>query len=140
MTVRTATETDHPTPGEHDAIERAVLDYFEGWYQADPDRMARALHPDLVKRSFLRQADGEQALGPIRTAEAMIDLTRDGGGRDIPEPHDIRITVDQIGNGIASASVTSRPYREFLHLARTPDGWRIVNAFWTWADGHDPRG
>lgn len=140
MTIRTATETESGSADERDAIERTVLDYFEGWYQADPDRMARALHPALVKRSFIRQADGERALGPNRTAEAMIDLTRDGGGRDIPEPHGTTITVDQIADGIASASVTSRPYREFLHLARTPEGWRIVNAFWTWADGHDPRG
>ena len=140
MTMRTATQTGGDPAAEHMAIEQAVLDYFEGWYQADPDRMARALHPDLVKRSFIRQADGSRALGPTRTAQYMIDATRDGGGRDIPEPHGTTITVDQIADGIASASVTSKPYREFLHLARTPEGWRIVNAFWTWADGHDPRG
>src|SRR5437867_532957 len=112
MTIRSATKTDSATADEREAIERAVLDYFEGWYQADPDRMTRALHPALVKRSFIRQADGDQALGPTRTAQAMIDATRDGGGRDIPEPHGTTITVDQVADGIASASVTSTPYRE----------------------------
>jgi len=32
-------------------IERAVLDYYEGWFEADPARTERALHPDLAKRT-----------------------------------------------------------------------------------------
>ena len=31
------------------AIKSASMDYVEGWYQADAERMARSLHPDLVK-------------------------------------------------------------------------------------------
>jgi len=41
-------------PKQPSADERAVvataLDYFEGWFDGDEVRMARALHPDLVKR------------------------------------------------------------------------------------------
>ena len=37
---------------DEDAIVRCVLDYFEGWFEADPERMRRALHPDLAKRSL----------------------------------------------------------------------------------------
>ena len=36
---------------DHDAIVRAALDYFEGWFDGDAARMERALHPDLAKRS-----------------------------------------------------------------------------------------
>src|ERR687897_708241 len=39
-----------PESDDEAAIVRAVLDYFEGWYDGDPVRMERALHPDLAKR------------------------------------------------------------------------------------------
>ena len=32
------------------AIRATALDYAEGWYEGNPARMARALHPELVKR------------------------------------------------------------------------------------------
>jgi len=38
-----------PTAGE--LITNTVLDYYEGWHDADIARMDRALHSDLVKRS-----------------------------------------------------------------------------------------
>jgi hypothetical protein len=34
---------------------------------------------------------------------------------------------------IASVVVDSNVYREYLHLVRTPDGWKIANALWDWA-------
>lgn len=33
-----------------EAIRATALDYIEGWFIGDPDRMERALHPELVKR------------------------------------------------------------------------------------------
>ncbi len=32
------------------AIEATCFDYIDGQLDADPDRVARALHPDLAKR------------------------------------------------------------------------------------------
>jgi len=34
------------------AVEAAVLDYFEGWFDGDPVRMDRALHPGLAKHAL----------------------------------------------------------------------------------------
>jgi hypothetical protein len=44
-----------PSGADLDGTERAAilapaLDYIESWLDVDPDRMARCLHPDLVKR------------------------------------------------------------------------------------------
>lgn len=32
------------------AIKQTALDYIEGWYEGNAERMERALHPDLAKR------------------------------------------------------------------------------------------
>ena len=32
------------------AIRQTALDYIEGWYEGNAERMERALHPELAKR------------------------------------------------------------------------------------------
>jgi hypothetical protein len=41
-----------------------------------------------------------------------------------------REAVTEIHRGIATVVVHSQGYREYLHLARTDDGWKIVNGLW----------
>ena len=33
---------------EREAIKQTALDYVEGWYEANSERMQRALHPELA--------------------------------------------------------------------------------------------
>jgi hypothetical protein len=39
-------------------IRQTTLDYIEGWYNGDPERMERSLHPDLAKRIVVPNPDG----------------------------------------------------------------------------------
>ena len=43
-------DTDTMTTTDAQQISATVLDYVEGWFDGDADRMRRALHPELVKR------------------------------------------------------------------------------------------
>jgi hypothetical protein len=115
---------------ERAAIERTVLDYFEGWFGADPVRMKRALHPDVVKRSLERDASGRETLRTI-SAQVMIEATARGEGKN-ESPRDLRIEieVDDVLGELANVTVRSAVYVEYLHLARTSDGWKIVNDVW----------
>lgn len=108
-----------------EAITDTVHDYFEGWFDGDEERMDRALHPNLVKR----QAGDE--LG-ITTKERMLELTRAGEGKEAVLGLDRRIdvTVADVHGEIATAVVRSAVYHEYVHLVRTPDGWKIANALW----------
>jgi hypothetical protein len=108
---------------EREAVEAAVRDYFEGWFDADVGRMDRALHPDLVKR---RAAD---ELGAT-TKERMLALTSEGAGREDGADRRLEIVVDEVYGDIATARVDSAVYREYVHLVRTCDGWKIANALW----------
>ncbi len=115
---------------ERAAIERTVLDYFEGWFGGDPVRMERALHPELVKRSLDRDASGRETLRTI-SAEWMIEATGRGEGKNESsgDPR-IEIEVEDILGELANVTVRSAVYTEYLHLARTSDGWKIVNDVW----------
>ena len=111
-------------------VTRAVEDYYLGWFDADPDRMRRALHPDLAKRSHISLDGGSPAIRAV-TATQMIGWTGEGEGRtsDAGERR-LEIIVDEIHDTIASVRVHAALYVEYLHLARTAEGWRIVNALW----------
>ena len=110
---------------DENAIVSCALDYFEGWLESDPERMRRALHPGLAKRSL----DGEQL--DEDTAQGMIDLTAAGAGRKRDsDARRIDVRVVEVHGDIATAIVDSHVYREYLHLVRTDGGWKIVNALW----------
>ena len=116
---------------EKDAIVATALDYFEGWYDADLDRVDRALHPQLVKRRPAEVGGGDPR---VTTKQMMLDYVRKGGGAEDKTDDPIEVDVVDIHHDIATAVVRSAQYREYLHLLRTPDGWRIVNAFWQFTE------
>jgi hypothetical protein len=108
-------------------IVATALDYFEGWFDGDVTRMRRALHPGLAKRALI---DDGGTLDET-TAEWMVDATEKhiGKTRDVPDRR-IEVEVIDVYGEIATAVVRSAVYREYLHLVRTDDGWKIVNALW----------
>ena len=109
---------------DDELITAAVRDYFEGWFDGDVTRMDRALYPDLVKRS-----PGEADMH-IFTKQEMVGLTAAGEGKAEAADRRLEITIADVWAGIASVVVDSAPYREYLHLVRTPGGWQIANALY----------
>jgi hypothetical protein len=112
---------------EQELITWAVLDYFEGWFDGDATRMERALHPKLAKRALV---DDGRTLDET-TADWMIDATARGVGREQdPGDRGIEVQVEDVHGVIANVTVRSTVYREYVQLARTRDGWRIVNTLY----------
>jgi Putative lumazine-binding len=108
------------------AITATALDYYEGWFDGDADRMTRALHPELAKRGIVPGGGLD-----TDTARTMIDATAAGVGRsrDVAD-RDIRIRVDDVHGDIATATITSAVYVDYVHLVRLDGRWQIVNALW----------
>lgn len=104
------------------AVEAAARDYVEGWYTGDSARMDSSLHDDLAKRA--RSDDGE-SLRPVSKSR-MVVLTAGGGGSETVDP-EISIAIDDIDGDIASVRVVSPDFIDYLHLVKTPAGWKIAN-------------
>src|SRR5690349_20210566 len=84
------------------AIPVTVRDYYEGWFEGDAERMRRALHPALVKRSV------EGSTGSVETLSAadMVEATAQGAGtRHAPDRRGIRISVNHVHGGMADVHV-----------------------------------
>jgi hypothetical protein len=134
----TATAPPAAADDNGEAIRAAVLDYFEGWFDGDPERMRRALHPALSKRSYGEDRARTPALSSL-TADQMVAWTALGEGRtDDPDDRATTIEVVDVSRTIASATVRSGEFVEYVHLVQTAGGWRIVNTLWRHADGRHP--
>jgi hypothetical protein len=111
------------------AIVSVVLDYFEGWYDGDAERMRRALHPQLSKRAL----DEDSRSLDETSADWMIGATEQAvGRRDDPDERRLDVVVENVYDRIANVTVMSFPYAEYVQLVRTQDGWKIVNTLWQW--------
>ncbi len=114
------------------AITETSRDYVEGWFTANEERMRRCLHPDLVKRTIMR--DPKRGIWELRRpldAQMMVALTQEGGGSDAPESErTYEITILDVFRHIATVKVLSHPYMDYLHIAKINDRWLIVNVLW----------
>lgn len=134
----TTPETPPLDDAERAAIEATIRDdYYGGWFDGDGDRMARALHPALAKRGI--DQDVSRSVGLLDTdAQEMIDAAAAGNGRPRRGTGRVQVTIHHAGGGMATATALADHYVDYLHLVRAPDGWRIINALWRWADDHGP--
>ena len=114
-------------PSIEAAITATVMDYYEGWFEADATRMGRALHPNLIKRSVHR-APGEVAEA---TYDDMVDATADGAGtRHGPDRRGFTISINHVHNAIADVHVVGDVYVDYLQMALIDGRWQILNALW----------
>lgn len=113
------------------AIQQAAMDYAQGWYEGDAERMARALSPEMVKRAFLR-APGTSALRFHHLdKQGMVEKTRQVGGSDMPsDKRTYEVTVLDVYGEIACARAETVEYVDYLQLARVERRWEIVNVLW----------
>lgn len=115
---------------EKAAVEQVAMDYIEGWYEANAERMERALHPELVKRAMIQDAEGKEYFQNL-TKSDMVKATEGGGGNKLPvAERRIGITVLDVHKTIATVRVDSGSFIDFLHMGKTEGQWKIVNVLW----------
>jgi hypothetical protein len=118
------------TAADSTAIRQTALDYIEGWYEGNAERMERAVHPDLAKRIINTDQRGRNVLGH-QSAMTLVRNTRAGGGRDTPvaqQRKDVRI-LDIFGNTV-SVRVDAVTWVDYMQMAKWNGRWVIINVLW----------
>ena len=127
-----------PAPEDYDAIVQSIRDHVGGWYDGDPERMRRCLHPELVKRTIVPGPEpGTWQLRRPSTFDGMVNATREGGGTEVPaSQRHYQVDVLHVFRHIATARCVSPQYVDYLHLAKFGDKrWLIVHALWELREG-----
>ncbi|UCG50875.1 MAG: nuclear transport factor 2 family protein [Candidatus Latescibacterota bacterium] len=126
-----AAVADAMQASDKEAIVKAALDYAEGWYEGDADRMATCLHPELAKRVMkMNRETGEGKLESMGK-ETLVEYTKAGYGKSTPKEKQLKeVTVLDVFGNAASAKIEMSDWIDYLHLAKSNGKWVIVNVLW----------
>ncbi|MFN2382915.1 MAG: nuclear transport factor 2 family protein [Gemmatimonadota bacterium] len=118
------------TAADSSAIRQAALDYAEGYYTANAERMEKALHPELAKRIVRTNDRGQSSLGQMG-ALTLVMGTRAGGGSETPEADRIAdVQILDIFENAASVRTEMSGWVDYMHLGKWNGEWKIVNVLW----------
>jgi ABC-type transporter MlaC component len=114
------------------AVRQAALDYIEGWFEGNAERMDRALHPQLAKRLLEVDPQNGQERFTHLTKAQMVDYTKRGGGSRVPaDQRDIKVTVLDMTETMALVRSDCSQFIDYLTLAKGESGqWKIINVLW----------
>jgi hypothetical protein len=118
------------TAADSTAIRQTALDYIDGYYAGNAERMKRALHPNLAKRIVAVGPDGKTAVHNM-TATQLVQGTAAGGGQSIPEDRRrSEVTILDIYGNTSSVKIIASDWIDYLHIGKVDDHWVIINVLW----------
>lgn len=113
------------------AIRQTALDYIEGWYEGNAERMERALHPELAKRIVQTNPQYKRSRLDQMGALSLVQGTRRGGGKETPKERQQKdVTILDVFENAASVKIVASDWVDYLHVARWNGRWVIVNVLW----------
>jgi hypothetical protein len=113
------------------AIRATALDYAEGWYEGNAERMARAVHPELVKRIVVRDTTTGKTMLQGMGASVLVNSTRHGYGKQTPKDRQKKeVTILDIFENAASAKAVMADWVDYMQLGKIDGRWLIVNVLW----------
>lgn len=114
------------------AIRAIALDYAEGWYEGDAERMERCLHPNLVKRQLLSLPESGQTVFEHFTKDDLVRWTEEGKGKQVPRDKlYYQVDITEIFQEVAMVRCESVFYVDFLQMVYDGDRWLIVNILYS---------
>ncbi len=118
------------SPEDEAGIRATALDYVEGYYEGNPDRMERALHPHLAKRIALTDANGRTRLDQMSAME-LVQIIRTGSGKNIPKDKQVKnVTILDVFGSTASVRAEMLEWIDYMHMAKVNGQWKIINVLW----------
>jgi len=118
---------------EKEKVEKACMNYIEGFYEGDTTKLVEALKPSMYKIGYWKNKntgaydfDGQmtyqQALDYAKNVLAKKNFAKP----DAPK----KVEVLDIGNSIASAKVTAWWGIDYILLSKKENKWIIEQVLW----------
>ncbi len=117
---------------DHKAVEMAVLDYVEGLYLVQPERIERSVSKDLAKIGYYRPADETTYRESPMTYQQLYDLAGQWNkeGRIDPDTAPKKIEILDLMDQTAVVKLSADWGVDYLNLAQKDGRWMIVNVLW----------
>ena len=118
------------TAEDRAGVERAALDYLEGFYEGSEEKIRRGVHPDVLKFGFAMR-DGRYQRVPMSFDE-MIGFANNvkESGRFPPDDAPKRVELLDVLDQTAVAKVYAWWGSDYLSMAKYDGEWKIVQVLW----------
>ncbi|OQY59729.1 MAG: hypothetical protein B6245_05140 [Desulfobacteraceae bacterium 4572_88] len=112
------------------AIRQAALDYIEGEYEGDAEKMLKVLHPEVVRREFITdpktgkdRLEQKSGMSMVKGASASSETPRERLKKDI--------SILETFEKVASVKAASANRTDYIHMVKFDKKWMIVNVLRT---------
>lgn len=116
--------------GDGEAVRQAALDYVEGIYNVQPERIERSVHQALVKRGFYKKDASTPYAEMPMSYEQLVNLARtwnkDGQRNTTVKEVAVLDVLDQT----AVAKVTASWGVDYLLMGKYDGKWKITQILW----------
>ncbi|HMV48821.1 MAG TPA: nuclear transport factor 2 family protein [Blastocatellia bacterium] len=124
-TVRAQSDADR------EAIKQTALDYIEGYYEGNAERMERSLHPDLAKRIVRANPSTSKSRLEHMTAPTLVQIAGNMKSRAVPKDKQQKdVTILDLFENAASVKIVANDWIDYLHVSKFDGRWVIVNVLW----------
>ena len=116
---------------ENAAITKTALNYIEGWYEGNAERMESALHPELAKRIIYTDPKSGRSQFSHMGAMTLVLGTREGGGTKTPKEKQLKeVTILDRFENVAIVKIVASDWIDYLSVAKFNGKWKIINVLW----------
>ena len=119
-------------PTERTLVERAVLDYVEGFYEGDTTKLVRSVRPDVTKFGFSIPPNATSYAGEGMPWAEFLSYARSikVNNRQAPASAPKGIDVFDVQDQTAAAKLTAWWGTDYLLLAKYDGHWMIRQVLW----------
>jgi hypothetical protein len=124
------------TAADKEAVRQAALDYVEGIYNVQPERIERSVHPNLNKRGFYKKDASTPYAEMPMTYEQLVKLASSwnkDGKRDTTIKD---ISVLDVLDQTAVVKLSASWGIDYMFLGKYDGKWKIVQILW---QSHPPK-
>jgi len=131
ISVMTFAQIEEEKKQDEHAIKESVLNYIEGWYEGNPERMSMALDADFSKTGIRSEKNtGKTMLNHVSKSNMVLYTEAEYGKLKEGETMDNKVIVYDIYENTACAKAISRDYIDYILLGRVNGEWKIIKVLW----------
>ncbi|WP_296619317.1 nuclear transport factor 2 family protein [Marivirga sp.] len=116
-------------------IKETALNYIEGLWTNNYERMEKAIHPELAKRVIRKDDNGNYRLSNMGYSELLFyTKTLTPNDEKPEEPFKADVIIFDIASDIATIKITQNKYSffDYVQLGKINGEWKMIN--WLWAN------
>lgn len=118
------------TSDDRKAVEKAILNYVEAFYEADTTKAYESVAPFLAKRGYFTGKTGEARQATMSFEQFVSMAKRWKQSQNITAASPKKITIYEVLDKTASAKLEALWGIDYFHLAKLNGKWMIVNVLW----------